>query len=114
MPISGLSTKFTFQSSALEPDTFRVLDFRGEEEISRLSRYEINLISDLPDIDLQAVLEKPAFLGLERDGELQKVHGIISEFEQREKDAVHVHYGWRPTAPSTWVQQNWKPPIRKK
>jgi len=29
-------------------------------------------------------------------------------------DAVHVHYGWRPTAPSSWVQQNWKPAVRKK
>jgi len=29
-------------------------------------------------------------------------------------DAVHVHYGWRPTAPSTWVQENWKPTVRKK
>ncbi|HKB06663.1 MAG TPA: hypothetical protein VKF61_00130, partial [Candidatus Polarisedimenticolia bacterium] len=65
MPISGLSTKFTFQSAALEPDTLRVLDFQGEEKISRLFRYEINLTSDLPDIDLQAVLEQPAFLSLE-------------------------------------------------
>jgi NADH dehydrogenase len=23
-------------------------------------------------------------------------------------DAVHVHYGWKPTAPSTWVSINWK------
>ena len=23
-------------------------------------------------------------------------------------DAVHVHYGWKPTAPSTWVSTNWK------
>ena len=29
-------------------------------------------------------------------------------------DAVHVHYGWRPTAPSAWVQENWKAPARKK
>ena len=24
-------------------------------------------------------------------------------------DAVHVHFGWRPTAPSSWVATNWKP-----
>lgn len=29
-------------------------------------------------------------------------------------DAVHVHFGWRPSPPSTWVQQHWKPIARKK
>jgi len=29
-------------------------------------------------------------------------------------DAVQVHYGWRPTAPSAWVQENWKAPARKR
>ena len=29
-------------------------------------------------------------------------------------DAVHVHYGWRPALPSTWVQQHWVPAARKK
>jgi uncharacterized protein YbjT (DUF2867 family) len=29
-------------------------------------------------------------------------------------DAVHTHFGWRPTAPSTWVQQHWKPIAKKK
>lgn len=24
-------------------------------------------------------------------------------------DAVHVHFGWRPNTPSTWVAANWKP-----
>ena len=28
-------------------------------------------------------------------------------------DAVHVHFGWRPTAPSTWVQEHWKAPVRR-
>jgi type VI secretion system VgrG family protein len=92
MPITGLSTKYTFQSEALDPDTFRVLDFQGEEEISRLFRFEINLISEHSDIDLETVLEKSAFLGLERDGELRKVHGIVAEFEQLERGPAFVHY----------------------
>jgi uncharacterized protein YbjT (DUF2867 family) len=29
-------------------------------------------------------------------------------------DAVHVHFGWRPSPPSAWVQQHWKLPARKK
>jgi uncharacterized protein YbjT (DUF2867 family) len=27
-------------------------------------------------------------------------------------DSVSVHFGWRPTRPSTWAQQNWKAPGR--
>ena len=23
-------------------------------------------------------------------------------------DSVSAHYGWRPTRPSTWAQENWK------
>jgi nucleoside-diphosphate-sugar epimerase len=25
-------------------------------------------------------------------------------------DSVSAHYGWRPTRPSSWVQENWKKP----
>jgi hypothetical protein len=29
-------------------------------------------------------------------------------------DSVSTHYGWRPTAPSTWVPTHWtKAPARK-
>ncbi len=29
-------------------------------------------------------------------------------------DAVHVHFSWRPVAPSGWVQQHWQAPVRRK
>jgi uncharacterized protein YbjT (DUF2867 family) len=28
-------------------------------------------------------------------------------------DSVSTHYGWRPTAPSSWVSANWKKPARR-
>jgi uncharacterized protein YbjT (DUF2867 family) len=28
-------------------------------------------------------------------------------------DSVSTHYGWRPTAPSSWVPSNWKKPARR-
>ena len=29
-------------------------------------------------------------------------------------DSIHVHFGWRPNAPSSWVQEHWKPVAKKR
>ena len=34
-----------FESSALEPDTFQILQFDGEEEISHLFRFELHKVN---------------------------------------------------------------------
>jgi type VI secretion system secreted protein VgrG len=94
--------KLYFESAATESDTFRVVDFKGTEEISRPFRFEINLISSEPEIDLKAVIGERAFLGLERNGELRKIHGVLSEFEQGEW--IGRHYRYRAVlVPRLWL-----------
>lgn len=70
---------FSFVSQALEADTFQVMGFKGEEEISKPYRIEIDLVADNPDIDLEKLLFSPASLSIERDDQTRKVHGVVAE-----------------------------------
>lgn len=71
-----------FRSEALEPDAFQILEFDGEEEISKLFRFELHLVSRDPDIDFQAVLESSAVLEITTQENTRYVHGMLCEFEQ--------------------------------
>jgi type VI secretion system VgrG family protein len=76
----SIQTRFYFQSkaSSLVQDTFRVIRFNGQEEISQPFRFEIELVSDNADIDPDEVLQWPAFLTIERDGKRRMVHGVLA------------------------------------
>jgi len=86
------AAKFYFETEALGSDTFRVLDFEGHEEISRPFRFEINLVSDDPEVDLDAVINEPAEFSIERDGERRTIHGVLAEFEQRDSGPKSFAY----------------------
>lgn len=87
-----METSFYFQSQAVESDTFRVIALEGEEEISRLFQFEVDLISEDREVDLDAMLSRSAFLGMEREEGLLKIHGLLAHFEQREMGPNYVHY----------------------
>ncbi len=74
--------RFSFVSKGMAEDTFEVVRFRGEEGISRLFQFDIVLISEDPEVDIDAVLQNPAVFTIHRGEEDRKIHGIISEFEQ--------------------------------
>lgn len=76
--------EFLFESSALEPDALQVVRFTGEEALSSLFRFEIDLVTDQSDLDLAAPLGRAATLTLRQDGgeTERKLHGLVSEFEQ--------------------------------
>jgi len=86
---------FTFESRALPKDTFTVVRFSGEEGLSTLYSFEILLVSEQDDIDLDTVLQNPAtftikgqFAG-DRD---MPFHGILSVFEQMHQAETYVFY----------------------
>ncbi|MHC4411050.1 MAG: type VI secretion system Vgr family protein [Planctomycetota bacterium] len=79
--------KIFFESSVLAPDAFRVVELDGTEHISRTYRFDLRLVAEDPEIDLREVLNEPASLSLERDGERRTIHGVLAEFEQ---------LGWSP------------------
>jgi type VI secretion system VgrG family protein len=94
-----------FESKALGAETFSVLRFSGEEAISQLYRFEIDLVSEEPDIDQDAVLGQPATLTIQRgdDGTPRKVHGILAEFEQGQEGRFG-HYRYRAVlVPRLWL-----------
>ena len=75
--------KFSFTSDALSPNTFGVVKFVGTEGISKCYTFEVTLVSDNLEVDLQGVMENPAKLTLHRDeGDDVSYHGILLSFEQ--------------------------------
>jgi len=58
---------------------FKVLAFKGREAISELYAIQIELVSDTPRVDLESLLNQPAFLqfGLKGEG----IHGLIDDIE---------------------------------
>jgi type VI secretion system secreted protein VgrG len=77
------STKFSFSSDALTPDTFGVVRFEGTEGVSKCYTFEVMLVSDNLEIDLSSVMENPAKLTFHRDeGDDVSWHGILLSFEQ--------------------------------
>ncbi len=68
---------FTLDLPGLEHD-FRVLSFRAHEAISQCYRIELQLVSDQPDLDLEALLQRNAWLGIQHgDGNGTGLHGLI-------------------------------------
>lgn len=51
----------TFAVDGMEAD-LQVLGFEGHEKLNQCYRFEIELVSERPDLDLAAMLNRPAFL----------------------------------------------------
>ncbi len=71
---------FTLDISTLEHD-FKVLAFHGTEALSQCYCFELDLISEQPDIDLDSLLHQPACLTIGPD---QVIHGLIAAASQDE------------------------------
>lgn len=90
-----------FDTDALPPDTLLVAAFEGEEGLSRLYRFDIDLISLKPDIDLAAVLEKPCHLRLKAPVQLGgsgkgtrtlRISGMPASIRQVRRDRECTRY----------------------
>ena len=67
-------THFSLVIEGVEHD-LQVLEFSGREAISQPYRFELELVSERPDLDLQSLLHKPAFLAFDAAG--HGIHGQI-------------------------------------
>ena len=74
-------THFSLTIEGLEHD-LQVLEFSGREAISQPYRFEVELISENPQLDLQSLLHQPAFLAFSPDG--LGIHGLIYRVAQGE------------------------------
>jgi len=70
---------FNLSIEGVEHD-FKVLQFRGREAISQPYRFELEVVSERPDIDLQGFLHQSAFLAFTSDG--AGIHGQLHSVAQ--------------------------------
>ncbi|WP_185266236.1 type VI secretion system Vgr family protein [Halopseudomonas xiamenensis] len=75
---------FTLSLPGLEHD-FKVLEFRAREAINQCYRIELQLVSEQPDLDLEALLQRSAWLDLDNGSGLHGLvhHAAIGESGQR-------------------------------
>ena len=70
---------FNLSIKGVEHD-FQVLEFRGREAISQPYRFELEVVSERPDIDLQGLLHQSTFLAFTADG--AGIHGQLHSVAQ--------------------------------
>ncbi|WP_438300483.1 type VI secretion system tip protein VgrG [Pseudomonas sp. NMS19W] len=66
--------RFTLTVEGAQFD-LKVLEFTGKEAISQPFRFDLELVSERPDLDLESLLHCQAFLGFDEDG--SGIHGQI-------------------------------------
>jgi len=87
-------TRVRFESEAVETGTFEVASFEGEERISAPYRFEVELVSTESAPDAGAILDAPAHLAFDRDGETYRimVHNFTGGIAE---PVVNVYCGGR-------------------
>ncbi|WP_372877655.1 contractile injection system protein, VgrG/Pvc8 family, partial [Pseudomonas sp.] len=92
---SANQTHFSLSIEGLAHD-LQVLEFSGREAISQPFAFELELVSERPDIDLESLLHQPAFLAFAPGG--NGIHGLIYRVAQGEsgKRLSRYHITLRP------------------
>jgi type VI secretion system secreted protein VgrG len=83
---------YSFESAQLPPDTFQVLRFEGTEGISEPFKFELQLISNDPDIEFSKVVNEMATFTMMRGDEEVPVHGIVTDFSLHGRTEDYVVY----------------------
>ncbi len=100
--LASNQSRYFFETPALAPDALQVVDFAGQEFLSQLFRFDLNLVSQDPEINFAEVIQQPATLTIMRDDVPVKIHGLIADFEQGDYTADWVAY--RATlVPRVWL-----------
>ncbi len=95
----GRSTKV---SSPLGEDVLRLRHLRGTEELGRLFHYELDLVSEDEQINLQDVLGQPMTVHFElADGSFRYFSGLVTRFSQSGRRGNYVSYRAR-ISPWLW------------
>ena len=92
-PVRADASQFQFDVSDFAEGTFRVTRFAGREAISEPFRFELDLVSDQPDVDFSDVVGAPAtFTRLRATGDAEPVHGVVAALHQAGRSADLVRY----------------------
>ncbi|WP_313525636.1 type VI secretion system Vgr family protein [Stutzerimonas kunmingensis] len=82
---------FTLSLEGVEHD-FKVLEFQGREAISQPYRFDLELVSERPDLDLESLLHRPAFLALALAPDGNGIHGLVHQAAQGESGQRLTRY----------------------
>jgi len=83
---------YHFEPAELSADTFQVVRFSGTEGVSRVFRFELQLLSTDPDIDFGRMVNKAATFTMMRGDTPTPIHGIVTEAAQDGRTADYVAY----------------------
>lgn len=98
------TAKFGFEVKNLDTE-LRVASFRGSEGMSYLFQFELELVSEDPEIDFAKVVNQQAVITIEGQEEPRYVHGIVRRFEQGAQGNRFTHYhAW--VVPKLWWLRN--------
>ena len=88
-------THFSLTIEGVSHD-LQVLEFNGREAISQPFEFELELVSERPDLDLESLLHQAAFLAFDQAG--HGIHGQIYRAAQGEsgKRLTRYHVTLRP------------------
>ncbi|UII72013.1 type VI secretion system tip protein VgrG [Pseudomonas sp. HN11] len=63
-----------------EPSELKVFEFVGIESISQPYRFDLELVSEQPDLDLESLLHRQVYLGFDEQG--RGIHGFVCRVAQ--------------------------------
>lgn len=81
----------------------QVLEFHGREALNQPYRFEVDLVSERPDLDLQSLLGQPAFLAFSPDG--HGIHGLVHDAAQGESGKRLTRYRLVLQPKLAWLAQ---------
>jgi len=82
-------THFSLSIEGIEHD-LQVLEFSGREAISQPYAFDVELIGERPDLDLESLLHQRAFLAFDQNG--AGIHGLIHRIAQGESGKRMTRY----------------------
>ena len=79
----NLTQSLSFTVDGQQSDTFTVFRLTGREAISELYRFEVDVVSDTPDIPLSSLAGRNATASMTRLGHTQEIHGMLEGIQLR-------------------------------
>lgn len=90
-------------STPLGPDTLILTRFHGEERVSGLFHFHLELVSETKDVDFSALIGEGATITVDLADDTQRyIHGKIASFRQGGSDAKFTHY-YAELRPTFWM-----------
>jgi len=103
--MADVHAKFDFTIQGFDKDTFHVVRFSGEEGLSQLYRFEIDLYAGSKDIDFEKALSNTATFTIKRRQGDIPFHGILERLEQLSHSGPYSFYRAVLVPKAWWLTQ---------